>query len=1156
MSLPRFSVENEVLVNMLMLIVLVAGGVFAFTLVREMFPESRPDTIAVTAAYPATQPEELEKAVTIKIEEAVRDIEGIEKVNSTVSEGLSMTTLQLYNEVADINVVLDEVKNKVDGIPDLPDDLETITITKAEPMLPVIMVALYGDGDEQDLKRAARELRDEILELPGVSDVTISGVRDDEISVEVRPEKLLEYDITFAEVASAIRSTNVDVSAGNLKGDRAQVAVRTLGEESRGRDLEDLVVKTLPGGATVMLRDVADIDDTFIETDAKSYFNGKRSVNLIVQKTPDQDAIQISTLVQAYVRGKMREPFDPWGYADAAAQPWYVKPFSLMNSGANEIINTLAGRPDPEAVYDAAFANPFAHQFEAQLHTDLARFVRGRLDLMLRNGRAGLLLVVICLNLFLNWRVALWTAIGLPVSFLGTFVAMYLLGATINLLSMFALIIVLGIIVDDAIIIGENIYRKVEEGMNPREAAITGAEEVFWPVTVAVMTTISAFAPLLFIKGTIGDFMKELPIVVLAALSVSLIEALVVLPAHLAHLPKSLADRSKREAKAARRNKWWNPLAWPDKLMRGILQPAYESMLRVALRWRYVTVAVAMATSLMSFGLLIGRSPDAPSAVTPVGKLLGSDPWHWSLGNLVKWEFIQKMDAESMFATVEMPVGTNAREVEARLRHLSDFAMAMPEVKTTQMNVAQSTEASDRGAMGDSFASHLGTIWLELYEADDRERRGLRSSQAVLAELREESERLTGVNSVSWEVMNGGPGGKDIMVRMSGVPFEELSEAAETLEAELSEFVGVSDLDNDFDTGKREVRLRLRGAARPTGITTADLGRHVREATYGAEARRITRNREDVKIMVRYPRQYREEVYNLESMYIPSGATGSVATQAAMTNQAVAAAGGMGSSSRGWVPMNEVAQLTEATGYSSVHRAQQRRTVTVSGEVDAQIVPPGEVLGAVRGRVIPDLLKAYPGLTVEFLGSSEEQSKAFGGLKIATPMALLLIYMLLAGLFRSYFQPVVVMGAIPFGIQGAIMGHWLTDNPMTILSLIGLVALTGILVNDSLVLVDFINQRMRAGMDAFAASIEGAKLRLRPILLTTLTTAAGLTPLMFEKSFQAKFLIPMAVTLTFGLIFATALTLVIVPALNLIYCDFASVFGRSWGWLRNADEHD
>lgn len=1097
MSLPRFSVENQVLVNMLMVVTLVVGGAFAFTLVREMFPESRPDSIIVMAAYPATQPEELEKAVTIKIEEAVRDIEGIEKVNSTVSEGLSSTTLTLYSEVDDIDAVLQEVKNDVDAIPDLPDDLERITVSKAEPTLPVIMVALHGEGDEADLKRAARDLRDEILLLPGISDVTMSGVRDDEISVEVRPAKLLEYDVTFAEVAQAIAATNVDISGGNLKGDRSQVSVRTLGEELRGSDLEDIEIKALSDGAVIRVSDVATVIDRFVDSDQRSFFKGEPSVNLIVQKTSDQDAIQISGMIQAFVAGKKGEPFDPIGLEAGEDLPWYSRGLKIFGYRIQRFIETVSGRPDLNQIYESSLRNPFNHNFEVDLHTDLARFVRGRLDLMLRNGKAGLVLVLICLNLFLNWRVAYWTAFGLPVSFLGTFIAMYVLGATINLLSMFGLIIVLGIIVDDAIVIAENIYRRVEEGMDPREAAIKGAEEVMWPVTVAVLTTIAAFAPLLFIKGTIGDFMSELPIVVLAALGVSLVEALVILPAHLAHLPpKKILEKSSKKSR-------FDPRRIPDALMGGFLQPAYGKFLELALRWRYLTMAICVSTCVAMMGLLAG--------------------------GVVKWEFIQKMDAESMYANIEMPVGTTSEELEKRMRILSDAAVGLPEVMTVQMDVASSFTDTGKGGMNGAPSSHLGIMWVELLEADKREEKGMRSSQDVLAELRGVSENLKGVNSVKWETMNGGPAGKDIEIRLSGGDFQQLVEASEALKGELDTYAGVTDLDDDFNSGKREVRVGLRQSARPTGITVAGLGRHIREATYGAEARRLTRNREDVKIMVRYPEAYREDVANLESMYIPTG---------------------MQAGDRGWVPIGEVATLEEARGYDTIRRSQQKRAVTVSGDVDATVVKPGEVLGKIRTGFIPELQDRFPTMRVEFLGSAENQAKSFSSLKIATPVALLMIYMLLAGLFRSYFQPLVVMSVIPFGVQGAIIGHWLTDNPMTILSAIGLVALTGILVNDSLVLVDFINARMRAGLNAFDASLEGAKLRLRPIVLTTLTTAAGLTPLMFEKSFQAKFLIPMAVTLTFGLIFATILTLIIVPSLNLIYFDIQSSIRRASRWSR------
>jgi hydrophobic/amphiphilic exporter-1 (mainly G- bacteria), HAE1 family len=1109
MSLPRFSVENPVLVNMMMVVTLVAGSAFAFTLVREMFPESRPNAIAITAIYPAVQPEELEKAITIKVEEAVRDIEGIEKVTSSVQEGMSTTILTLYNEVDDVDTVLQEVKNDIDALEDLPDELEQITFTKIEPTLPVIMVAIFGDGSEAEIKRAARDLKDELLTLPGVSDIQEMGIRDDEISVEIRPDKLLEYDITFEEVAAAIRATNIDISGGNLKGETAQTAIRILGESNRGVDLEDIEVRSLPDGRTIRVRDVATVKDTFVDSDIESYFNGKPSANLLIEKTSSQDAIEISTLIKAFVAGKQQAPFDPYGFDAAWEKPWYLRPLALASAHAAKAINTISGRPDPMQYYEQSRQNPFDHNYEVALHTDLARFVKGRLDLMLRNGRAGLLLVLISLNLFLNWRVAFWTAIGLPVSFLGTFVVMWALGVSINLLSMFGLIIVLGIIVDDAIVIGENIYRRVEEGMPAREAAITGAEEVFWPVTIAVTTTIAAFSPLLFIRGQIGDFMRQLPIVVLAALSVSLIEALVILPAHLAHLPGRKIRQQERDT-SQKRSLWRKLGSLQHHFMQSLLLPIYERFLGFALRWRYVTVAVAMGASLIAVGMFVGKTSRG-----------------YSLGNLVKWEFVQDMDAESMYAIVEMPVGSTNQQVLERLRILSDAALDMPEVLTAQMDVGMALAVTDVGATGGEIQPHLGQVWIELMEADRREVAGLRSSDEVLAQLREVSEKLTGVNSVAWEVMNGGPGGKDIMIRVSGENFDDLQAASRELIEELSTYAGVVDLDDDFDEGKREARLTLRASARPTGITVATLGQHVRAATYGAEARRVTRNREDVKIMVRYPRSFREQIANLESMWIPA------------PNAAIPDAQSLrdGADRRAWVPLGEVAELDEAVGYTTLHRFQQQRSITVLGEVDSAITSGSDVLAKVQADFLPDLQKRYPGMKVEFLGSTEEQGKAFGSLKIAFPVALLLVYMLLAGLFRSYFQPLVVMAAIPFAVQGAIIGHWLTDNPMTILSMIGLVALTGIVVNDSLVLVDFINQRIRSGLNHFEASIAGARLRLRPILLTTLTTVAGLTPLMFETSFQAKFLIPMAVTLTFGLLFATALTLVIVPAINLIFFD-------------------
>jgi hydrophobic/amphiphilic exporter-1 (mainly G- bacteria), HAE1 family len=615
-----------------MLVIVLGGGLFAMTLTREMFPESQPDKLLVSTIYPGVQPEEIEKAVTIKIEEAVRDVDGIEKVDSTVREGASITVLTLRSEVKNPDVVLQEVKAEVDALQDLPDEVESTTIRKIQPKLPVIGIALYGENDEAALKRAARDLRDDLLRLPGVTEVEIGGIRDDEISVEVRPERLREYDVTFEEVAAAIRTTNLDVSGGQLKGSRSTIAIRTLGEQTRGIDLEGIVVRTQLDGTKVYVRDVAVIRDHFIDSDAESYFNGERAVNILVYKVGAQDVLQISETVKAYVAGKQRQAADFSGWTAAWNAPWYWRPMSLLGNGAWRLVVLAGGKPDPQKIYLDSYRTPFAHNYQVALHTDLARYLEGRLDLMVRNGAQGLVLVILSLMLFLNWRLAFWTSVGIPTAFLGSFYVMWLFGVSINLISLFGMIIVLGIIVDDAIVIGENIYRHIQEGMPPVQAAITGAEEVMWPVIAAVTTTIGAFLPLMFMEGQIGVFFGQLPLVIVAALSMSLVEALVILPAHLKHLPD-------QQHMAASEAKWMSRAT--DWLSHSTAVRAYEWVLRKALEWRYVTVATALSFLFVAAGLV--------------------------LGGIVEWQFIQKMDAESLIADLEMPVGTPADVTRQRL---------------------------------------------------------------------------------------------------------------------------------------------------------------------------------------------------------------------------------------------------------------------------------------------------------------------------------------------------------------------------------------------------------------------------------------------------------------------------------------------------------
>ncbi len=1069
MSLPAFSVRNAVLVNMLMLVMLAVGIVFAITLPREMFPESRPDKLMVSAVYPGVQPEDVEKAVTVRIEEALRGLEGIDTVESQVAEGISFTTLTMSPSVDDVDVMLQEIRNEVDSIQDMPDGVEKINLRKVEPELPVISIAIFGDKSEAALKQAARKLRDDLLKLPGVSRVELNGIRDDEIYVDVRPDKLLEYDITFEEIAAAIRSENVDISGGQLKGSRSSVSVRTLGEQQQAVNLEQIVVRSQPSGQQILLSDVATLSDGFVDSDLEALFNGKAAVNCVLFKGKGEDAVQISAVVKTYFAARSGQPYTGSG-------SWVSKRMSDL------------GRPNLYEVYQQSKSKPFPAKLSYKLHTDIARFVEGRLDLMTRNGRMGLILVLISLNLFLNWRVALWAAVGLVISFMGTFAVMWSLGATVNLLSMFGLIVVLGIIVDDAIVIGENIYRHVEEGMPAMQAAIKGAEEVMWPVIVAVSTTIGAFAPLFFIQGQIGDFMAQLPLVVIAALSISLVEALVILPAHLRHLPpvKKTTDGENVAGVTGVR----------AFVLNRLLMAPYEKLLTFCLKWRYVTVACATGACIISAGMLAG--------------------------GIVKWQFVQDMDSESMICALEMPIGTSTERLKEELQKLTEFIVdkeRFPEIVNVQTIAGRQYDVTGAGAVGFDDQSHLGQLVVEICPAEERDK----DSTELTRDLRKFSEsQLTGVNSVRWTEMNGGPGGNDIEIGLSGLSNSDLPKAVNDLKQIIGTLNGVYDLDDNLDIGKKELRLSLRDSATAAGVTVGSLGTHVRGALFGQEARRISRNREDVRIMVRYPESFRDSTWNVESMWIPGqGLPGE----------------------RKWIPISEVAEVTMGLGYSTIARYQQTRSAKVIGAVDDAAVPSTtSVIDLIRARVEKEIVPRYPGIKIQYLGQAEEVAKSFSSLKLAFPIALLIIYAMLAGLFKSYTQPLVVMSAIPFGFLGAVIGHWVTGETFTILSAIGLVALAGILVNDSLVLVDFINKRVAVGLTPLAASIDGAKKRLRAILLTTLTTAAGLIPLMFETSFQAKFLIPMAVTLTFGLLFATGLTLVLVPCLNLIREDILTGF--------------
>lgn len=1033
MNLPGFSVRNPVAVNLLMLGVVAAGLYALSTLVREFFPRVEPEQVFVSVPYPGATPEEIERTVARVVEREIRDVDGVEELRTTVTEGIAVIVAEL-EDGADRDRVLSDLRAEVDKArPDLPDGAEEPEIVEARPYIPVIAVVLFGDVDEASLHAVATRVEDDLLDLPGVTEVAVTGRRAREIKVEVEPARLDEHGLTLEQIGRTLAALNRDQPGGQLKGPERNVRVRTLGEAQRALALEALAVATTPGGRTVRLGEVARVADAFVEGSERGRFRGRRAVSITVFKTPEQDAIAIATAVKAYV----------------ARHPRHL-------GGA----------------------------VRAETTTDLARFIEQRLDLMTRNALAGLALVLLTLAVFLELRVALWVAAGLGVAFLGTFAAMAAAGLTINLISLFGLIVVLGLLVDDAIVIGENIFRKRREGLPPLAAAEAGAREVTLPVLAAVSTTIAAFLPLLFMAGRMGQFLGVLPQVVTAALLVSLVEALLILPSHLAHRPArarvagGLARALERLSEARHR-------LFEERLP-GIL----ERHLRFLLRWRYPFLAAALAGLLLCAGLVAG--------------------------GLVPFVLLQQSDAEALSARLEMSAGTPEEETVRALARIEEAALAQPEVASVFSVLGASY--GDRGRQEASDPAIVGQVVIELVPADRREALGQRVSQAVIEELRARTARLPGVRRLSFGAQGGAPTGPAIEVRLRAEDLGRLAAAVDAVGTHLGGYAGVTELYDDLELGKLEVRLALREDARLLGLTTQDLASQVRHALYGYEAQRLQIGNEEVKVRLLLPAAGRRVMGDLArfQVQLPGG---------------------------GRAPLGEVAHLDADRGYASILRVDGRRAATLVADVDERVGNVSEITRAATA-ALADVPTRFPGVSFTFEGRQKETRESVGSLVWLFPAALLLIYALIAVLFRSYVQPVIVMSVIPFALGGAVVGHWVTGYPFTILSMIGAVALAGIVVNDGLILVDLANRRRREGLPLVEAVVAAARGRMRAILLTSITTCAGLAPLMLETSFQARFLIPMAVAIVFGLLAATVLVLVLLPALFLVLEDLRG--GARW----------
>ncbi|MCS6208941.1 efflux RND transporter permease subunit [Shewanella baltica] len=1021
--------RNSVAANLLMWALLV-GGLFSTVLInKEVFPSFELNLLNISVAYPGAAPQEIEEGINIKIEEAIQDINGIKKVTSVASEGVGSITVEVEDGY-EVQTVLDEAKLRLDAISTFPVNIEKPNIYQIKPENNVIWVSVYGDMTLHDMKELAKSVRDDLTQLPAVTRAKVTGVRDYEIAIEVSEDKLREYGLTFTQVALAVQNSSFDLPGGSIRAQDGDILLRTKGQAYTGDDFANIVVTTRPDGSRVMLPQVATIKDDFEERLEYTRFNGKPAAIIEVTSVDDQNALDIAAQVKQYVE-------------------------------------------DRRATLPA----------NAQLDTwgDMTHYLKGRLNMMMSNMFYGALLVFIILAMFLDLKLAFWVMMGLPVCFLGTMLIMPLepFSMTINMLTLFAFILVLGIVVDDAIVIGESAYTEVERHGHSVDNVIRGAQKVAMPATFGVLTTIAAFIPMLMVSGPMGIIWKSIGMVVILCLAFSLVESKFILPAHLAHM--------KFKKPGAPRGFFGRLKANFNDRVQHFIHHSYRNFLERCIKQRYNVVAAFIGVLILSIALVAS------------GK--------------VRWVFFPDIPSDFIQVQLEMDEGSSEENTLKVVQSIEEALYKMNDkmekdngyqvVKHSFINMSSRTSAF---------------IFAELTKGEDREVDGV----TIAAAWREQLPELLSVKKLSFNASTNDAGG-DISFRLTSSDLDELSAASKELKQKLASYEGVYDIADNFSSGSHEIRLKIRPEAEALGLTLSDLARQVRYGFYGYEAQRILRNKEEIKVMVRYPLEQRRTVGYLENMLIrtPTGTS---------------------------VPFSTVAQIEKGESYASITRVDGKRAITITANANKNIVEPSKVVQEIQKDYLPQLQAKYPKIQTALDGGSLDEQNAMVGLMQGFFFALFTIYALMAIPLKSYSQPLIIMSVIPFGIIGALFGHLIQGLAMSVLSLCGIVALAGVVVNDSLILVDFVNRAREQGQSVRQAAVDSGCYRFRAIILTSLTTFVGLVPIILERSLQAQIVIPMATSLAFGILFSTVVTLILVPLLYIILDDVSRSNSRFFNW--------
>jgi multidrug efflux pump subunit AcrB len=1033
--------KNSVAANLLMIFLLLGGLWAMFTITKEVQPKIVTNFITISVPYPGATPTDVEQGVIARVEEAIADIEGIDEIVSTAREGSASVRVEI-NPDYDILEAMDRIKMRVDAIPTLPAETEQPIYQRNTFTQEVIWVSVFGAVEERTLKEFAREVRDEIRALPAVTRAELVGTRDYEIAIELSEATLRAYGLTLDEVANAIRRSSLDLPGGRIRAEGGDILLRTVGQGYVGEDFLDIPVRTTADGSVLRVRDVAEVTDGFEDRPFYARHNGEPAAAIRVVGVGNQDALAISEQVRDYL-GERR----------------------------------------------ASLPNGISLDYWA----DISYYLQGRLNMMAENLFGGAVLVFVLLTLFLRLKLALWVMVGLITAFCGALFLLPAVGATINMISLFGFLVVLGIVVDDAIIMGESAYTEIREHGHSESNVINGVLKVAVPATFGVLTTIAAFTPIVLISGIQGQFFAAIGWVVILCLIMSLVESKLILPAHLAHMKMKPVDAG-NEGRFLRFQRRFS-----DGLYR-FVDNWFIPRLKTMMARRYATLVSFIVVFILSFGLLSS--------------------------GLVKSQFFPDVAGDFMRIDLTMNEGSAA---EATHENMDRINAAMMEVQDELMAEFDREEPVVRAVFAWSGSQTSGGMLVELEKEP--------ASPVALPEferrLREKVGSLPGVLGLRIGGA-GGPGGDgpDLSFQLVGNDIDQLQAAAVALEQRMAAYDGVFDVRNSGEGGLREMQLDIRPEAERLGLNQQTLARQVRQAFYGAEAQRIQRGQDEVRVMVRYPEEQRRSPGYLEDMRIRT-ADGNA------------------------VPISSVADMRPGTSPSSIRRYDRERSVSVTGRVDKEVAEVGRIAGEIRNTHLPAIMAQYPGVNYRLGGNTQAQEDLRAELVLLFGGAVFAIYALLAIPLKSYFQPFLIMSVIPFGFVGALIGHALIGIPVSLLSFFGIIALAGVVVNDSLILVDYVNRHRRQGLPIGEAVVAAVRSRFRAIILTSATTFLGLAPIIFlETSLQAQIVIPMATSLAFGILFATAITLALIPILYLIGDDVWKALTRAWHGVtgRSSDE--